>query len=81
VRLWHGQCCQVSLTPCLSATLGMKVGRRGIGCVVILMVLATVPIMRDAAIAKWRFRRAAAVGGAAVALLVVGATVAWRLLK
>jgi len=46
-----------------------------------LMVLATVPIMRDAAIAKWRFRRVAAVGGAAVALLVVGATVAWRLLK
>jgi hypothetical protein len=46
-----------------------------------LMVLATVPMMRDAAAGKWRFRRAATVGGVAVTVLVVGAAVAWRLLR
>jgi polysaccharide chain length determinant protein (PEP-CTERM system associated) len=46
-----------------------------------LMVLATVPMMRDAAAGARRFRRTAAVGAAAVTLLVVGATVAWRLLN
>lgn len=46
-----------------------------------LMVLATVPMMRDAASRTRRFRRTAAVGAAAVTLIVVGATVAWRLLR
>jgi uncharacterized protein involved in exopolysaccharide biosynthesis len=46
-----------------------------------LMVLATVPKMRDAAAGKWRFRRAATVGGAAVTVLAIGAAVAWRLLR
>ena len=42
-----------------------------------LMVLATVPMLRDGA--PRRFRRALAVSGAAFTLLVVGAAVAWRL--
>jgi hypothetical protein len=46
-----------------------------------LMVLATVPIMPDAKPSRWRFRRAAAIGAAATTMLVVGATVAWRLLR
>jgi len=46
-----------------------------------LMVLATVPMIRDAAAAKWRFRRAAAVSAAAVTVIVVGAAVAWKLLS
>ncbi len=46
-----------------------------------LMVLATVPRMRDAASSARRFRRTLAVSGAALTLLVVGATVAWRLLQ
>jgi polysaccharide chain length determinant protein (PEP-CTERM system associated) len=46
-----------------------------------LMVLATVPMMRDSARASiWR-RRAAVVGAGAVTVLAVGATVAWRLLR
>ena len=46
-----------------------------------LMVLATVPIMRDSSkVSLWRRRRAAA-GAGAVTLLAVCATVAWRLLK
>ena len=46
-----------------------------------LMVLATVPMMRDAAASTRRLRRTLAVSGAALALLAVGATVAWRLLR
>ena len=46
-----------------------------------LMVLATVPMMRDAAPSRWRFRRAAAIGATAMTVLVVCATVAWRLLR
>jgi len=44
-----------------------------------LMVLATVPMIRDASRSARRWRRLAAAGAAAVTLLVVGATVAWRL--
>ena len=44
-----------------------------------LMVLATVPMIRDASRSTRRWRRLAAAGAAAVTLLVVGATVAWRL--
>ncbi len=44
-----------------------------------LMVLATVPLIRDASATTRRWRRAAAV--TVTLLLVVGATVAWRLLK
>ena len=42
-----------------------------------LMVLATVPIMRDTS--RRRFGRLAAVSSAVLALLVVGGAVAWRL--
>jgi capsular polysaccharide biosynthesis protein len=45
-----------------------------------LMVLATVPLMRQAK-PGWRLRRAAAVGAGAVTILAVCATVAWRLLR
>ena len=45
-----------------------------------LMVLATVPMIRDTAASARRFRRGLAVGAAAVVtVLVAGATVAWRL--
>jgi polysaccharide chain length determinant protein (PEP-CTERM system associated) len=44
-----------------------------------LMVLATVPLIRDASQSTRRWR--AAVAGAAVTLFIVGATVAWRLLR
>ena len=46
-----------------------------------LMVLATVPSIRDAAAAAQRLRRRWAVGAAVTAVLAVGATVAWRLLR
>jgi hypothetical protein len=47
-----------------------------------LMVLATVPSIRDAAAAAaQRVRRRWAVGAAVTAVLAVGATVAWRLLR
>ncbi|HUQ87462.1 MAG TPA: GNVR domain-containing protein [Vicinamibacterales bacterium] len=46
-----------------------------------LMVLATVPTIRDASRSPRRWGRAAAASGAALTLIVVGATVAWRLLK
>jgi polysaccharide chain length determinant protein (PEP-CTERM system associated) len=46
-----------------------------------LVVLATVPIMPDAAPSRWRFGRAAAIGATATTVLVVCATVAWRLLR
>ena len=46
-----------------------------------LMVLATVPIMRDAASSTGRFRRKLAFSSGALALLTIGATVAWRLLR
>lgn len=44
-----------------------------------LMVLATVPTVREAG-ARWRFRRAA-IAGAAVTVLAVCVTAAWRLLR
>jgi uncharacterized protein involved in exopolysaccharide biosynthesis len=46
-----------------------------------LLVLATVPSIRDAAAAAQRLRRRWAVGAAVTAILAVGATVAWRLLR
>jgi hypothetical protein len=47
-----------------------------------LMVLATVPMMRDATKGSiWRLRRGLAVGAGAAAVLAVCATVAWRLLR
>jgi len=46
-----------------------------------LMVLATVPHIRDAAAAARRLKRNVAIGVAATAVLVVCATVAWRLLS
>jgi polysaccharide chain length determinant protein (PEP-CTERM system associated) len=46
-----------------------------------LMVLATVPSIRDAAAAARRLRRRLAVGAAVTAVLGVGATIAWRLLS
>jgi uncharacterized protein involved in exopolysaccharide biosynthesis len=46
-----------------------------------LMVLATVPHIRDAAAAGRRLKRNVAIGVAATAVLVVCATVAWRLLS
>jgi hypothetical protein len=39
-----------------------------------LMVLATVPTLRDAAAPRWRFRRAAAISAGAVIVLAVCAT-------
>jgi polysaccharide chain length determinant protein (PEP-CTERM system associated) len=45
-----------------------------------LMVLATVPMMRTSTRSRWRMRRAA-IAGAGVTLIVVCATVAWRLLR
>jgi polysaccharide chain length determinant protein (PEP-CTERM system associated) len=44
-----------------------------------LMVLATVPVIRDASASARSWRRA--VAAAAVTVLIVGATVAWRLLR
>jgi len=47
-----------------------------------LMVLATVPLMRETSRASiWRARRAVTVGAGAVTILAVCATVAWRLLR
>lgn len=47
-----------------------------------LMVLATVPQMQDLTKAPWwRPRRAIAIAGAAVAMLAIGVTVAWQLLR
>ncbi|MBY0496920.1 MAG: hypothetical protein K2Y23_22145 [Cyanobacteria bacterium] len=44
-----------------------------------LMVLATVPVMRDATVSRRGFRRALAASSAALTLLLVGAAIAWRL--
>jgi uncharacterized protein involved in exopolysaccharide biosynthesis len=46
-----------------------------------LMVLATVPYMRDAGLAAQRVRRRLALGAGAVSVIAVGAVVAWRLLQ
>ena len=46
-----------------------------------LIVLATVPMMPDATRSRWRFGRTAAIGATATTVLVVCATVAWRLLR
>ena len=46
-----------------------------------LMVLATVPSIRDAAQVTRRWRRNLAVGAGALTVLAVGAAVAWRLLR
>ena len=46
-----------------------------------LMVLATVPTMRDPALATRRLRRRLAFGVVGTAVIAVGATVAWRLLS
>ena len=46
-----------------------------------LMVLATVPYMRDAAASGRRLRRQLAMGLGAVTALTVCAAVAWRLLR
>ena len=46
-----------------------------------LMVLATVPNMRDAGGVTRRWRRALAIGAAATTVLAVCATVAWRFLR
>lgn len=46
-----------------------------------LMVLATVPYMRDAGAAAQRFRRRVALSAAAASVIAVGAAVAWRLLR
>jgi hypothetical protein len=46
-----------------------------------LMVLATVPYVRDTAAAARRLRRNIAVGAGATVVLAVCATVAWRLLR
>ena len=46
-----------------------------------LMVLATIPYMRDAAASARRLRRNVAIGVAATTVLAVCATVAWRLLR
>ncbi len=46
-----------------------------------LMVLATVPSIRDAAVATRRWRRNLAAGAGALTVLAVGAAVAWRLLR
>ena len=46
-----------------------------------LMVLATVPLMRDVVSSTRRWRRRLALSSAALTLLVLGATIAWRLLR
>jgi polysaccharide chain length determinant protein (PEP-CTERM system associated) len=46
-----------------------------------LMVLATVPNMKSAAVAAGRWRRRLAIGAGATAAITVVATVAWRLLS
>jgi polysaccharide chain length determinant protein (PEP-CTERM system associated) len=46
-----------------------------------LMVLATVPHMRDRGALRQRSRRRLAFGAAGMAIIVTGATVAWRLLS
>ena len=46
-----------------------------------LMVLATVPYMRDAARSTRRWRRNLALGAGAMTVIAVGVTVAWRLLR
>jgi polysaccharide chain length determinant protein (PEP-CTERM system associated) len=46
-----------------------------------LMVLATVPSMRDAAAATRRWRRNLAVGAGALTVLAIGAAAAWKLLS
>ena len=46
-----------------------------------LMVLATVPYMRDAARSTRRWRRNLALGAGAMTVIAVGLTVAWRLLS
>jgi polysaccharide chain length determinant protein (PEP-CTERM system associated) len=46
-----------------------------------LMVLATVPNMRDAAVATSRWRRRLAIGAGATAVLAIAVTAAWRLLS
>jgi len=46
-----------------------------------LMVLATVPSMRDAAAVTRRWRRNLAVGAGALTVLALGAAAAWRLLS
>jgi polysaccharide chain length determinant protein (PEP-CTERM system associated) len=46
-----------------------------------LMVLATVPYMRDAARSTRHFRRNLALGAGAMTVIAVGVTVAWRLLR
>jgi uncharacterized protein involved in exopolysaccharide biosynthesis len=46
-----------------------------------LMVLATVPYMRDGQAAAQRFRRRLALSAAALSVIAVGAAVAWRLLQ
>jgi uncharacterized protein involved in exopolysaccharide biosynthesis len=46
-----------------------------------LMVLATVPYMRDAGAAAQRFRRRVALSAAAASVIAVGAAMAWRLLR
>jgi len=45
-----------------------------------LMVLATVPYMRDTARSTGRLRRRLALGAAGTAVLAVAVTLAWRLL-
>jgi hypothetical protein len=46
-----------------------------------LMVLATVPSIRDAAASAGRLRRRLAVGAGVTTVLAIGATVAWSLLR
>ena len=46
-----------------------------------LMVLATVPTMRDAAVMTSRWRRRLAIGAGATAMLAIAVTAAWRLLS
>jgi len=46
-----------------------------------LMVLATVPYMRDTAASARRLRRRVAIGAVGVTVMAVGAAVAWRLLR
>jgi hypothetical protein len=46
-----------------------------------LMVLATVPNMRDARVTTPRWRRRLAIGAGATAVLAIAVTAAWRLLS